>query len=320
MAKAEFFKDMDIDTYHSKSDIISKSMLSEFADCPARFKHLYIDGNKKPKTKSLRLGNAVHVMALEPELWKSNYHITPDHYFNDKGKKSPWRHDLRMQVVRDEYESAGYDVEKGESGKYDIKERENSKVILTRAESDKVEAMAESLTKNQYAISLLKSAGYIESSIFFDKEVENEDTGEIEIVRCRARPDLMRNDGLIVDIKTARSVHPETFFKDAYNLHYDLSAALTFDAYEALHEKPADNYVFVAVEPEGPHLVECFHSLEADDLSGFSYLEYGQAHLEKLMKRYVACRASGNWPSYQEKIGGMAIPSWAMRKFIEKGI
>lgn len=51
MDKAILHKDMGIDEYHSHKDIISKSMLSDFADCPARFKHSYIDGNDTKKNK-----------------------------------------------------------------------------------------------------------------------------------------------------------------------------------------------------------------------------------------------------------------------------
>ena len=101
--KAQFYKNMPIDEYHGHRDVLSKSGLGKFADCPARFKHLYLDGNEPPPTKSLRMGNAVHVLALEPELWKEGYHIMPSSYFNDKGEKKLWRNDSRMQVVQDQY-------------------------------------------------------------------------------------------------------------------------------------------------------------------------------------------------------------------------
>lgn len=327
---AEFFKDMDIDVYHAQTDVLSKSMLSKFADCPARYKHLFIDGGEQKKTKSLRLGNAVHVLALEPELWKAGYHVMPATYFNDKGEEKDWRNDARMQVVQDQYQAAGYEIVKEKGKGVEFKESPGCKVILTLKEYEQVEQMSEALTKDTYALSLLKSPGYVESSIFWESEVEDPATGEVIIdpatgepliVKKRCRPDLLRNDSLLVDLKIARSVKPSLFHNDAFNLHYDLSVALSFEGFEALHQKEPDNYVFVAVEQEAPFIVECFESLEPmDDLTGLTYLDYGRMHLKKLMADFARCRAENVWPKYQKKIGGMKVPGWAIKQFIEKGI
>lgn len=315
-----FHKDMDIDVYHGHKDVISKSMLGDLDDCPARFKHKYIDGNIAEPTKSLRLGNAVHTLALEPELWKTGYHVLPATYYDDKGKKKPFRNDKRMQVVQDQYEQAGYTISKTETG-LDFVAGKGSKVILTQAENAQVEAMANSLAKNNFACSLLKSPGYVESSIFWDMEVENPETGEIEIVKMRCRPDLMRNDSLLADVKIANSVKPDFFFKDSHNFHYALSVAISFAGYEALYGKEPDNYVFVTVEQAEPHLVECYESMQPmEEMMGISYLDYGRAQLKSLLQKYVVCRANNEWPGYQTKIGTMGIPDWAMREFIEKGL
>lgn len=320
MEQAKFYKDMDIDVYHSHKDIISKSMLGDFADCPARFKHKYIDGNVQPKSKSLRLGNAVHTLALEPELWQAGYHRLPTTYFDNEGTKKAFKNDIRMQVVQDQYEQAGYTVTKNEQKQWVVTPGEKAKVILSQAEYVQVEAMANSLAKNNFACSILKAPGYVESSIFFDYEVENPETGEIEIVKMRTRPDLMRNDSLLADLKIARSVEPDLFHKDAFYYHYPLCVAVAYAGYEALHGKQPDNYVFVTVEQAEPHLVECYESLmPMDEMTGLTYLDYGRQHLNALMQRYVVCRANNTWPGYQTKIGSMKIPGWAIRKFIEEG-
>lgn len=320
MSEAKFYKDMDIDVYHGHKDIISKSMLGDFADCPARFKYKYIDGGEPKKSKSLRLGNAVHVLALEPELWKSSYHTLPETYYNTKGEKKKFQNRSSMQVVQDQYELAGYEVKREEGKDVEFVATEKSKVILTTEEFKNVELMANSLAKNNFACKLLKAPGYVESSIFWEDEFENTMTGEVEKINMRCRPDFMRNDGLIADLKIARTVNPEMFHKDAYNYHYDLSVALTFRGYEKLYNKPAENYVFICVEQTAPYIVECFESLlPMDPMTGLSYLEYGQAHLDHLIGRYLDCKGRNFWPGYQEKIGGMAIPGWAIKNYIERG-
>lgn len=320
MTKATLHKEMSIEDYHAHSEIISKSMLGDFADCPARFKHKYIDNKPEKKTKSLRLGSAVHTLALEPEKWDNEYHVLPSIYYNDKGDEKAFRNDLRIEAVRDEYIAAGYDVDQNDKKQWELSESPKSKLILSINEREQVERMAEAITKNSFAFSLLKAEGYVESSIFFEAEFENAETGEMEAVKMRCRPDFMRNDGVNVDLKMGRSLKPSLFFNDSYNYHYDLSVAITNLGYEKLHGKPADNYVFIGVEPGEPHIVECFESEKPmDELTGLSYAEYGRLHLNHVMSQYLACRQKDSWPGYQTSIGNMEVPQWALRKFVEKG-
>jgi len=320
MTKPELHKDMSIEEYHAQREVVSKSMLGDFADCPARYKHKYIDNAPEVKTKSLRIGSAVHTLALEPEKWDAGYHVLPTTYYNDKGEEKAFRNDIRQQVVQDEYTAAGYDVFKDEDKQWQIKETPKSKLIISKTEHEQVEKMAEALAKNTLAYNILKAEGYVEASILFEAEFENEETGEMESVKMRCRPDLMRNDGLLVDLKTCRSAKPSLFWHDSHNLHYDLSVAISMLGYEKLYGKPADNYVFVGIESGEPHIVECYESMKPmDELTGLLYADFGRMHLNHIMGRFLACRAKNKWPGYQEEIGNMEVPQWALRQFIEKG-
>lgn len=284
-------KNLRIEDYHNNREYLSKSMLSKIDDCPARFNYLFNEGGAPKATPSLRMGNAIHVLALEPKLWKSGYHVTPETYFDDKGKEKPWRNDKRMQVYKDEMEKAG------------------DKIMLSHDDYKTVETMANALAKNNFACSLLKPKGYVESSIFW----KDEETG----LKLKCRPDLMRNDSLIVDLKMARSVKPAFFNKDAFNFRYDISVALTARGYKALYGKEPDNYVFLCIEPEAPHIIECFESYQPMDGSGLSYKDIGEIRLSKLLDTYKKCKESGKWPAYQDKIGTMRAPHWAVKQIIE---
>lgn len=307
---AELKKDLPIDQYHTLDGFLSKSAISKFNDCPARYEYFYLKGGEQKQTDSLRLGNAMHVMALEPELWQSQYHVLPETYFNDKGVENPWKQDARMQVVQDEMMRAGYEIETVKK-KTTFKKTARSKIILRKSEVDTVEQMAEALTRNSYALSLLKSPGYAEASIFWENE-----NGQ----KLKTRPDYMRNDGLLLDIKTAKSVKPEIFFKDAFNFDYHLSAALAWEGYQALYEKEPDNYVYIAVETEGPFFIECYEVTKPmDTVTTMNYLDYGKSELRRLLADIQVCTTSNVWPQYQEKIGSMKIPSWALQRFIQEG-
>lgn len=317
---AHHYKDMTMDEYQSSTDAQSKSMLSELADCPARYKHRYIDGNAKPKTEALHIGSAVHTLALEPEKWKAGYYVMPTTYFNDKGEKKPWRNDKRMKVYQDAMLEAGYDMQKDEDEGLIFNPGPKAKLVLDTADYQMIEQMAESLTKDPFALSLLKAPGYVESSVFWDQVYTDPDSGEVTTIKMKMRPDLMRNDGVMPDIKTARSVNPDIFFRDSLENNYDLSVAISFAGYEALHGKEPDNYVFVAIEKEAPFLVSCFETvMPMGEVSNLSYLDYGRAHLNHLLKKYIDCKKTGVWPGYVDKIETMKIPNWAMQKFMMDG-
>ena len=288
----KLLKDQPIDEYHDLGDLkthgadgsVSKTMLSVYADDQRKFKHQFIDGNRREETPSLALGKAVHTLALEPQKWKSEY-IIVDCDRRTKAGKEEWAEAL-----------------------------ETGKNIIKSDQMEQIEGMANALAANPVALALLKADGYVEASILWD------DNG----LPLRCRPDFLRNDGLIVDLKTARNVKPSLFFKDALNFHYDLSVALTMRGYEALYGKPADNYVFLCIESTAPYCIECFESmLPMDDTSGMSYLDYGEARLYDLLDGFRVdwnrFKATGEWPLPPKRIETMNVPAWAMNKMLSDG-
>lgn len=273
----QFIKNMPMDEYHAHNSL-SKSMFSELDDCPARFKYRYIDGNKRAETDSLRLGKAVHTLALEPHMWKTEYAV--------------FEGDLRKSADKEEY------AELLASGR----------TIIRSAQMEQIEGMANSIVKNPIALALLKSEGYAEASIIWDDDD----------LTFRCRPDYLRNDGLIVDLKTCKSAKPSIFGKDAWNYHYDVSVALTTRGYKAHFGKEPDNYVFLCVEVEAPYIIECYETYAPmDEFTGLSYLEVGEMRLNKLIETYRKCKAADHWPAYSGKIETMRAPSWALKGTIE---
>jgi exodeoxyribonuclease VIII len=161
---AKLHTDMSIETYHSFSDIktlgfdkavISKSMLVEFMDCPARFKHKYIDGNQGEQKDFLNVGNAVHTLALEPELFKESYYILPKDV----------RRDERTEKYKEHLEKAA------------------DKTIIREQDMGNIRGMAKSLAGNKKARVLFESSGNIEASIFWT----DPETG----LKLRCRPDFI---------------------------------------------------------------------------------------------------------------------------------
>ncbi len=261
-----------ISDYHA-SPGLSKSMLSVLADCPARFDWQYNKGGKGEDTPSLRLGNAMHVLALEPGLFEKGYCVLPEGH----------RRDPRTEKHKEAVIAAA------------------GRAMITHKEYETIYGMAEALVKSPLALWLLKSQGRIESSIYWESDG----------LQLRCRPDFLRNDGLIVDLKTAKSVKESFFSKDAWNFHYDVSVALTTRGYEALYGKKPADYVFLCIETEPPYLIEAYNNYDAPENDFVSYLEAGSERLDILLAVYKDCLSKGIWPGYQGKITAMRRPKWA---------
>jgi len=270
---AKFIKNLSMEDYQANTDHLSKTMLSVGSDCWAKFKYQFIDGNYETKDiKSLRVGSAVHTLALEPEKWEEEYLVLPENY------------DVRTKD--------------GKAMKADAEA--SGKTVLRFQDAQDVLGMANAIKAHPLALGLLDSDGHVESSIFWEQDG----------VKYKCRPDLMRNDGLIVDIKTCQTAHPKMFASDAYKFKYHVSVALTCRGYQALYGKMPEEYVFLCIESKAPYIISCFTSFEATDFSA-SVLEIGNIALDKIIEQYKQNKANDVWPAYQDLIQPLSLPAYA---------
>lgn len=292
-AAAQLIEDLDIEAYHDLGSIakhgdnaiLSKSQLADM-ECPAKFKHKYIDEQPDEDKDHLNVGNAVHTLALEPKLFHDRFYVIPEGIKRDKRTEK-------------------YQACIAEAGK---------RKMLTFKDFENVKGMAKAVTESKIAMYLLEGTGKIESSIIW--------TDEASGVKLRARPDLMRDDGLIVDLKTGHTAEPMKFSRVAFDLQYDISVAMTCEAYKQLHGKKPDNYVFLIVEAEPPYVIEAYESFrpwDPDDMSKFTYFDAGWFRFRRALDRFVECKNSGVWPGYNKIITPMSVPGYAMKNLEKIG-
>ncbi len=263
-----------IDEYHTKDGHISKSMLSDILDCPAVYKYWHVDGHKKPEKDTLNIGNAVHVLALEPSLFEARYYVLPDGVVrNAKHEK----YQAQMQIA-------------------------GKRTIITPNDYADIKMMAAALVADKTAQVLLKRRGVIERSIYWT----DEKTG----LKFKCRPDQLGDDGVVVDLKTAADVRPYNFMKAAVEYGYDMSVALTNRGYKALTGKPLENYVFLLVEKTEPNIVQAYDSFRMDKDSAQSLLDLGEMRLDKALATLIECQDTGIWPKYADEIVPLGVPLW----------
>jgi hypothetical protein len=117
--------------------------------------------------------------------------------------------------------------------------------------------------------------------------------------------DMLRENCIIVDLKTTKDASPDGFARSIVNFGYHIQAAFYCEAIQLHTDKPAA-FFFVAVESQPPHNVMVY------ELDPFA-LQAGAAGMRRAKKLYAECLRTGIWPGYGDGIHTLALPSWAPR-------
>lgn len=217
------------------------------------------------ETPSKKLGTAVHMAILEPERFDSFYQICPEGMkFNVKAGKE-WLA---------EYGHLPF-----------LKYEEHQKCVAMRA----------AVEQHPKACRYIDADGQVESVLqWIDTE-----TG----IECKGRPDLVLDDGTLVDLKSARDAGPRLFGSQAAQLGYHFSMAMYRDALAEMGRTPP-RVLFVAVENEPPHDVVVYRV--PDDV-----LAQGREDYRNALAELAVCRNTDRWPGHGQELD-LELPRWAM--------
>jgi PDDEXK-like domain of unknown function (DUF3799) len=220
------------DDYHAGPGI-SKSHLDVIAEkSPLHywFKYLNPDREIEEPTDAMELGTAIHAAILEPDLFTSNFVVSPAFNMRTKDGKQMFA---------------------------DFRNENPGKQILTPDDFKVCLAIRDRVHTNPVAAGLL-TGGKSEQS-FFAKDPE---TGEL--IKCRFDY-LQDGAGMALDVKSTRDASKRAFAKDAANLRYDIAVAWYFDVMKALYGEAPRHWVWLAVEKTPPYAVGIYFA-KPDDI------------------------------------------------------
>lgn len=216
--KNGIYKNIDIDEYH-KDQGISSTGIKLLLESPKKYHYQYISGNAKKETKALILGKALHLLALEPNLFENYFHVLPDGFTLHSNANKKIHSDLikagKTPIKIDDFEFAS--------------------------------SMAYAIKHNKAFMNILNHKGNIEDSIYWKDE---------KGVLLRTRPDFY-NDFVIVDLKSTDSASKEDFQKSILNNGYHIQAAMQIDGLFE-HTKISRSYCYALVEKEPPFLTAVY--------------------------------------------------------------
>lgn len=216
--KAHWKEGLSNEEYHADKTTVSSTGLKEFKKSPHAFlsHHLWADEFDKEK-KHLRIGRAVHMAILEPELFKKKFVLSPK--FSGTGAvkaKSEWRLSIDSDAL-----------------------------ILSEDDYHDLQSMVESALKHPSACVALR-AGKAEISGYFSDPL----TG----IKCRIRPDFFNESKMcLVDIKTTKdSVGMKDFSKTIASFEYHVQLAMYCEGVRLITGKEVELPVFLAIQTKSP--------------------------------------------------------------------
>jgi len=228
----------------------------------------YIKRIPTEPTEAQKFGAMVHLALLEPKEFMKRMVTAPEVDQRTKAGKEEW---LAFQ--------AGL---------------ESTAVIVTKEQSDQITGMLHSLMDHQVASGLL-SQGVAEMSGYFLKDG----------LLCKVRPDYLRQDGIVIDVKTTVCAKRKVFERQIMTYNYHIQAAWYFDAYESLTKRAADSFIFVAIEKEPPYAVAVY-------IADPTVIEKGRHEYTRAFEIYKQCLKENRWPGYQTEAEMIGLPYWAL--------
>ncbi len=172
------------------------------------------------------------------------------------------------------------------------------KIRILTDDYDAICRMYDAIQQHPVA-SALMTGGIGELSYFWRDPV----TG----VLCKCRPDYLRADGLIVDLKTCEDASPEGFAKAAARYRYHVQDAHYREGVKESEPECIPQLVFLAVEKEKPHPIGLYMPEPAFTIEG-------RTLRARDLSRYALCQQTGEWPGYQTGFQVLKLPAWAMNK------
>jgi len=218
------FLELTNEEYHARPGV-SASKLKSMARGWRTFEAEHIAKTAPQKeTPAMALGTAVHTALLEPGRFDAEYVICPAECS-----------DKRTKAYKEWAAGIG------------------NASALGVDDATTVDAIRESVQRDQFASQLLTAEGHIEKSLEWT----------IHDVLCRMRFDKIAGP-FCIDIKTCQDATPEAFAKTIASYRYDLQASHYLSGLASNGIGWGMRFVFIAVETASPYRVRCYEMCDDD--------------------------------------------------------
>lgn len=278
ITKSGLYPGIPNEFYHNGGVGISKSDLDLIHRSPAHFAAAKEAPRKE--TPAMLLGTVAHSAILEPDLFASRYVASPK---------------FDRRTTRGKEDAAAFELEVRTKGQEPIDAEMYETAIKMR-----------DAVYTHPAKRFLSEAGSAEMSVFWhDAEILEACGCNPDYQYCKARPDYLLNNGMVVDLKTTDDARPEAFRRKIASFRYHVQQAYYSDGVKAVWGEEPRGFVFLTVETTSPYGINIF-MLDAESV------EIGRDAYKADLKTYIGCLKSNYWPSYAQEVTVIDLPRWAV--------
>ncbi len=238
--------------YHNMPGVRS-SLLAQMLDSPAMYRH--VKSNPIEPKPAMLLGTAIHTAVLQPDLFESEIVV--------------WTGGARRS-----------DAKKAEYAEFARDAIDNHKTVVDAGQRVKAKRIAGAVMADP------ESADIINSS---EKEVVYTWTDPWTGIDCKARIDLVRDDGAVFDLKSTRTADPFLFARQSQDLDYWMRLAM-YRVGAAL-VSPVPEVGIIAAWTGLPYF-GYVHAYELQE----THLAYGEDEYFGCLKRLKECLDTDVWP------------------------
>ena len=303
--------------------VMSPSSLKKFSELPCR----WVKDSDEDQSDAQFWGNLIDCLVLTPKAFGERYAIVPETY-TSIGMQCPVCKTVtdsqkcqkcKVERVRVEVQKpwrAGSEFTDGW-----VEERKKQGFEVLRNETlTSAKTAIQSLTEDDQIRGWIEAC---ETQVLVTGEWLDEGTG-LTIPVSALLDFVPRSDSefasCLGDFKTARSVHPRKFERQAFDFGYHIQAAFDLDIFNAAAraENPncreRDTWCFVAQESDAPYTSNLllFGQDGNQGLPGF--VEMGRearwGGYQGILSNYCKCLKSGYWPRYSDMFN--SVQGWCV--------
>lgn len=244
---------------------ISRGMLVNVSEKSLKHARWHHDNPNEP-SEAMCLGTAIHAAFLTPDELDD---IVCREYINKRTKEGRTRfHELTLQ----------------------------GKIFLSSEQEQQLQGMLAAL-RDHSRVQRLFTGGNAEVSCYWN----DSRTG----LPCKARADYLRDDGIILDLKTTRDASPEGFRKQAWNHNYHMQASHYMDGFSACGID-VQGFIFIAIENEPPYGIGVYTTMP-------SFYSEGRKRCQIALEKISLAIEKDDWEGYSTEPIPLTPPSWALR-------
>jgi exodeoxyribonuclease VIII len=268
--KPGIYQGIPNEAYHAGPGASKSGLWTLETQSPAHYKFPPEKDEESTQARAAKdFGTAAHIAILEPNKFEAAVYRGPD--------------DRRGNKWKDAEEACKLD----------------GRTLLIASQYDQVLAMRDAVHADAWINSIITGGKpMIEASGYWiDPE-----TKEL----CRCRPDLYRPDlGIILDLKSTLSAHPDAFARSVINYGYHAQEAFYSDGWHQLGQK-VEGFVFLAWEKKSPYAKAVYELPPA-------IVDEGRAIMRKALGTYNECRKANRWHGYSDGVTELSFKAWNYR-------